>query len=93
MTLAVETKAGEHVLGTAFLAIREGVAVTAWHVVKHTFEPGDVLISGTVGIDTYHFTSWGEVYEFCLRYGGLEAKFQVSRGGRQQTVKIAVDKF
>lgn len=34
MTLSSVTKAGDRVLGTAFLAIKDGVAVTAWHVIK-----------------------------------------------------------
>jgi len=34
MTLKVTTKAGASVTGTAFLAMREGCAITAWHVVK-----------------------------------------------------------
>ena len=33
LTLRVENKAGDRYVGTAFLAIKEGVAVTAWHVV------------------------------------------------------------
>jgi S1-C subfamily serine protease len=34
LTVISTTKNGDHVLGTAFLAIKDGVAVTAWHVVK-----------------------------------------------------------
>jgi len=34
MTLEVETRGGEKTVGTAFLAVREGVAVTAWHLVQ-----------------------------------------------------------
>ena len=34
-TLHVEKKDGRKVTGTAFLALREGVAVTAWHVVEN----------------------------------------------------------
>jgi len=34
MTLEVETRGGEIKVGTAFLAVREGVAVTAWHLVQ-----------------------------------------------------------
>ena len=34
MTLEVETRGGEKTVGTAFLAVREGVAVTAWHVIQ-----------------------------------------------------------
>lgn len=34
MTLEVETRGGEKTIGTAFLAVREGVAVTAWHLVQ-----------------------------------------------------------
>jgi S1-C subfamily serine protease len=33
LTLRVENKAGDRYVGSAFLAIKEGVAVTAWHVV------------------------------------------------------------
>jgi S1-C subfamily serine protease len=33
-TLTVEKKDGSRVLGTAFLALKDGIAVTAWHVVK-----------------------------------------------------------
>ena len=33
MTLRVESKAGEKYVGSAFCAVREGVAVTAWHVI------------------------------------------------------------
>ena len=33
MTLEVETTTGQRTGGTAFLALRRGVAVTAWHVV------------------------------------------------------------
>lgn len=34
MTLSVEAKDGSKSLGTAFMAIKDGVAVTAWHAVK-----------------------------------------------------------
>lgn len=34
MTLQVVTKAGDKVQGTAFLAVKDGVAVTAWHVIR-----------------------------------------------------------
>ena len=34
MTLEVETRGGEKTVGTAFLAMHEGVAVTAWHLVQ-----------------------------------------------------------
>src|SRR4249920_1484720 len=34
MTLRVETRDGENFVGTAFLALDEGIAVTAWHVVS-----------------------------------------------------------
>jgi WD40 repeat protein len=34
MTLEVETTTGQRTGGTAFLAIRRGVAVTAWHVIS-----------------------------------------------------------
>jgi len=34
MTLKVETKDGESFVGTAFLALDEGIAVTAWHVIS-----------------------------------------------------------
>lgn len=33
LTLRVENKAGDRYVGTAFLAIKDGVAVTAWHVI------------------------------------------------------------
>lgn len=33
LTLRVENKAGDRYVGTAFLAIKEGVALTAWHVI------------------------------------------------------------
>src|ERR1051325_3524553 len=33
LTLRVENKSGERYVGTAFLAVKEGVAVTAWHVI------------------------------------------------------------
>ena len=33
LTLRVENKAGDRYVGTAFLAIEEGIAVTAWHVI------------------------------------------------------------
>jgi len=33
LTLRVESKSGERYVGAAFLAVKEGVAVTAWHVV------------------------------------------------------------
>ena len=33
MTLEVENAAGEHFVGSAFLALQPGVAITAWHVV------------------------------------------------------------
>ena len=34
MTLEVETRGGDKTIGTAFLAVRDGVAVTAWHLVQ-----------------------------------------------------------
>jgi hypothetical protein len=34
MTLKVKTKRGGNITGTAFLAIKDGCAVTAWHVVE-----------------------------------------------------------
>jgi S1-C subfamily serine protease len=33
LTLRVENKSGEHYVGTAFLAMKDGIAVTAWHVI------------------------------------------------------------
>lgn len=33
LTLRVENKAGDRYVGSAFLAIKDGVAVTAWHVI------------------------------------------------------------
>jgi S1-C subfamily serine protease len=33
LTLRVENKAGDRYVGSAFLAVKEGVAVTAWHVI------------------------------------------------------------
>ena len=33
LTLRVENKSGERYVGTAFLAVKEGIAVTAWHVI------------------------------------------------------------
>ena len=33
LTLRVENKAGDRYVGSAFLAIKEGIAVTAWHVI------------------------------------------------------------
>src|ERR1051325_591100 len=33
LTLRVENKAGDHYVGTAFLAVKPGIAVTAWHVI------------------------------------------------------------
>src|SRR5215218_7239200 len=33
LTLRVENKAGEKYVGSAFLAVKEGIAVTAWHVI------------------------------------------------------------
>lgn len=38
MTLRTKTKDGGGALGTAFLAIHDGVAVTAWHVIKDATE-------------------------------------------------------
>ncbi|RYD84162.1 MAG: trypsin-like serine protease [Verrucomicrobiaceae bacterium] len=34
MTLVVDKSNGSHSVGTGFLAIKDGIAVTAWHVVK-----------------------------------------------------------
>ncbi len=34
MTIEVETRGGDRCVGTAFLAVSEGVAVTAWHLVQ-----------------------------------------------------------
>jgi serine protease Do len=33
LTLRVENKAGDRYVGTAFLAVKEGIAITAWHVI------------------------------------------------------------
>jgi len=33
LTLRVESKSGERYVGAAFLALKEGIAVTAWHVI------------------------------------------------------------
>jgi S1-C subfamily serine protease len=33
LTLRVENKAGDRYVGSAFLAVKEGIAVTAWHVI------------------------------------------------------------
>ncbi len=33
LTLRVESKSGERYVGTAFLALKDGIAVTAWHVI------------------------------------------------------------
>ena len=54
MTLQVENLAGERYVGTAFLAIKEGVAVTAWHVVadarRVTARFGDNLFADVLGV-------------------------------------------
>jgi S1-C subfamily serine protease len=33
LTLRIENKAGDHYVGSAFLALQPGIAVTAWHVI------------------------------------------------------------
>jgi len=46
MLLAVDTVDGEHAIGTGFLAMADGVAVTAWHVVRDAASVKAVFADG-----------------------------------------------
>jgi S1-C subfamily serine protease len=46
MTLTVDKKDGSEALGTAFLTIKDGVAATAWHVVKDAVKVSAKFSSG-----------------------------------------------
>jgi S1-C subfamily serine protease len=61
MTLEVETRNGGKIVGTAFLAFREGVAVTAWHllpdakkVIVRFADHKTVAVAGVIDYDVIH---------------------------------------
>lgn len=65
MTLEVETREGEKCLGTAFLAVGEGMAVTAWHLVRDARKVSarfaDLEVREVTGV-----LDWDEVKDIAL---------------------------
>ena len=47
LTLKIETRSGDRYVGAAFLAIKEGIAVTAWHVVHDAVKVTAKYADGT----------------------------------------------
>jgi S1-C subfamily serine protease len=65
LTLRVENKAGDRFVGTAFLAVQKGVAVTAWHVVFDAVKVTAKFADGA-SCDVLGFIDYDEVKDIAL---------------------------
>jgi len=65
MTLTVEAKGGTKFVGTAFLALREGLALTAWHLVRDAKNVTARFADGTE-LPVDGVTDWNEQKDIAL---------------------------
>src|SRR5215212_8498302 len=65
LTLRVESKSGDRYVGTAFLAIKEGIAVTAWHVVYDAVKVTAKFSDG-VNCDVTGFIDYDETKDIAI---------------------------
>lgn len=65
LTLQIENKAGEHYVGSAFLALKGGVAVTAWHVVSDAVKVTAKFSDGAT-CDVAGFLDYDETKDLAL---------------------------
>lgn len=65
LTLRVESKGGDRYVGAAFLAIREGIAVTAWHVVYDAVKVTAKFADGA-SCDVLGFIDYDETKDIAL---------------------------
>jgi len=65
LTLRVENKAGDRYVGTAFLAIKEGVAITAWHVIYDAVKVTAKFSDGA-SCDVLGFIDYDELKDIAL---------------------------
>jgi serine protease Do len=65
LTLRIENKAGDRYVGTAFLAIKEGVAVTAWHVIYDAVKVTAKFADGA-NCDVLGFIDYDETKDIAL---------------------------
>jgi S1-C subfamily serine protease len=65
LTLRVENKAGERYVGSAFLAVREGIAVTAWHVIHDAVKVTAKFADGSSS-DVQGFLDYDEAKDIAL---------------------------
>jgi S1-C subfamily serine protease len=65
LTLRVENKAGDRYVGAAFLAVTQGVAVTAWHVIHDAVKVSAKFPNGT-SCDVSGFIDYDETKDVAL---------------------------
>lgn len=65
LTLRVENKAGDRYVGTAFLALQKGIAVTAWHVIFDAVKVTARFSDGAT-CDVLGFVDYDEVKDLAL---------------------------
>jgi S1-C subfamily serine protease len=65
LTLRLENKSGDRYVGSAFLAIKEGVAVTAWHVVHDAVKVTARFADGTP-FEVHGVIDYDEVKDLAL---------------------------
>ena len=65
LTLRVENKAGDRYVGAAFLAVTQGVAVTAWHVIHDAVKVSAKFPNGT-SRDVSGFIDYDETKDVAL---------------------------
>jgi S1-C subfamily serine protease len=65
LTLRVESKSGDRYVGSAFLALKEGIAVTAWHVVYDAIKV-TAKFSDDASCDVTGFIDYDETKDIAL---------------------------
>ena len=65
LTLRVENKAGDRYVGTAFLALQKGIAVTAWHVIFDAVKVTAKFADGA-SCEVLGFVDYDEVKDIAL---------------------------
>ena len=65
LTLRVESKSGERYVGAAFLALKEGVAITAWHVIYDAAKVTAKFADGT-SCEVLGFVDYDETKDIAL---------------------------
>jgi S1-C subfamily serine protease len=65
LTLRVESKSGDRYVGTAFLALKEGIAVTAWHVIYDAIKVTAKFSDGA-SCDVTGFIDYDETKDIAL---------------------------